>query len=81
MRISKEGRSCNRVYTMKILDTIAVLLVLIGALNWGFIGAASFNLITELFGTASFATRIIYILIGLAALYRLIIWARVKFSR
>jgi hypothetical protein len=59
---------------MKVLDYFAVLLVLIGALNWGFIGAASFNLITELFGSASVATRIIYVLIGLSAVYQIGLW-------
>lgn len=43
-------------------------LVLIGALNWGLVGAFNFNLVSVLFGIGML-TRIIYILVGLAALF------------
>jgi uncharacterized membrane protein YuzA (DUF378 family) len=54
---------------MRILDVIAAVLVVIGGLNWGLIGLADFNLVTFIFGD-HVLTRIIYILVGLAAVYQ-----------
>lgn len=54
---------------MKILDTIALILVIIGGLNWGLIGFFQYNLVDSLFGVASMLSRIIYALVGLASLY------------
>ena len=61
------------------LDLIAVILLLIGGLNWGFIGFFDYNLILDIFGMG--IARIIFILVGLSALYRIVIWARAKGSR
>lgn len=47
---------------------IATILVIIGALNWGLIGVADFNFVEHFFGMASMATRIIYVVVGLAGL-------------
>lgn len=52
------------------LDWIVLVLIIIGALNWGLVGAFSFNLITTIFG-ASVITTIVYILVGIAGLYEL----------
>ena len=54
---------------MKSLDIIALLLVIIGAINWGLIGFFRFDLISAMFGTYSTFTRIIYALVGIAGLY------------
>lgn len=54
---------------MKILDTIALLLVIIGAINWGLIGIFNFNLVETIFGGFSAISRIIYGLVGLAGLW------------
>lgn len=53
------------------MDLLAFILVIIGGLNWGLIGLFNFNLIEVLFG-ATIITTIIYILVGLAALYMLL---------
>ncbi len=53
---------------MKKLDLIACILVIIGALNWGLVGAFDFNLVTMLCGEASMLGRVVYILIGVAGL-------------
>ena len=45
---------------MKILDSIALTLVIIGAINWGLIGFFGFNLVSALFGSMSMLSRIIY---------------------
>ena len=54
---------------MKTFDLITFILVVIGGLNWGLFGIFSFDLITFIFGDKSLLTRVIYILIGLSALY------------
>ena len=54
---------------MKIIDTIALVLIIIGALNWGLIGIFNFNLVETIFGGFSVISRIIYILVGIAGLW------------
>lgn len=54
---------------MKTLDTIALILIVIGGINWGLIGLFQFNLVDSLFGTATILTRIIYSLVGIASIY------------
>ncbi|MFA6940480.1 MAG: DUF378 domain-containing protein [Clostridiaceae bacterium] len=56
---------------MKTLDIIALLLVIIGAVNWGLIGFFQFDLVAALFGTMTNFSRIIYALVGIAGLYSL----------
>jgi len=48
---------------------VALVLVIIGGLNWGLVGALNFNLVAAIFGEASILTRLIYVLVGLSALY------------
>jgi len=50
------------------LYVIALVLVLIGALNWGLVGAADFNLVEKMLGQ-SLITKIVYLLVGLSAVY------------
>ncbi|HHT63234.1 MAG: DUF378 domain-containing protein [Bacillota bacterium] len=53
-----------------ILDRIALILVIIGALNWGLIGIFNFDLVATIFGgQSSVLSRIVYSLVGLAGLY------------
>ena len=54
---------------MRFLDRIAIILVIIGGINWGLVGLFEFNLVSSLFGTFSALTRIIYCLVGIASLY------------
>ena len=54
---------------LNVLDWIAYILVIIGALNWGLVGLFNFNLVTFLFGSVPVLVAIIYILVGLAGLY------------
>jgi uncharacterized membrane protein YuzA (DUF378 family) len=60
---------------MKRLNTaemIALILVIVGGLNWGLVGAFKFNLVDELFGAGSALARIVYVIVGLATLYVII---------
>ena len=59
---------------MKALDIVAGILVIVGALNWGLVGAANFNLVTAIFGQTILAS-IVFILVGLAGAYQLFRWS------
>lgn len=55
---------------MRILDKIALTLVVIGGINWGLIGIFRFDLVAWIFGgQAAILSRIIYTLVGIAALW------------
>lgn len=54
---------------MKALDTTALVLVIIGAINWGLIGFFQFDLIVAIFGAMTTFGRIIYAIVGIAGLY------------
>jgi len=54
---------------MNALDWIAVILVIVGGLNWGLVGLFKFDLVAAIFGDMSTLSRIVYDLVGLAALY------------
>ena len=56
---------------MKVISLIAMILVLIGGLNWGLIGLFDLNLVAILFGTAILA-QLIYILVGVSALWLIV---------
>lgn len=50
-------------------DYIALTISIIGAVNWGLIGFFDFNLVSFLFGSMSWVSRVIYALVGLCGLY------------
>lgn len=54
---------------MKVIDTIALILIIIGAINWGLIGIFNFNLVDSIFGMMSVISRIIYALVGISGLW------------
>jgi uncharacterized protein len=54
---------------MKALDFTALILVVIGAINWGLIGFFRYDLIASLFGTMSAISRTIYAIVGICGLY------------
>jgi uncharacterized membrane protein YuzA (DUF378 family) len=62
------------VYDMKKLDVLAAALVLVGGLNWGLVALAEFDLVAWIcggmdFGETNAVSRIVYGLVGLAAVY------------
>lgn len=56
---------------MKSLDTVALVLVIVGGLNWLLVGLFQYNLVDSLFGVDSVLSRVVYVLVGLAALWML----------
>lgn len=63
---------------MKTLDYIALILVAIGAINWGLIGFFEFDLVRAIFGDMTVVSRIIYALVGIAGLYSLSFFGRLR---
>jgi uncharacterized membrane protein YuzA (DUF378 family) len=58
---------------VKLLNKIAFILVLIGAINWGLVGLFQFDLVAALFGgMSSLLSRIVYTLVGLSGVYLII---------
>jgi len=60
---------------MEIVNKIACLLVVIGALNWGLIGFFGFDLVAALFGMGGVLSMIVYDLVGLSAVWCVIRYA------
>lgn len=53
---------------MSYLSKLALALTIIGALNWGLVGAFDFDLVSFLFGPMSYLSRLVYILVGISAI-------------
>lgn len=58
---------------LNTLDWIAILLVIIGGLNWGLVGILHFDLVAAIFGEMSALSRIIYTVVGICAVYLAVI--------
>ena len=54
---------------MKVIDKIALLLIIIGAINWGLIGLFQFDLVATIFGEMSVISRIVYGVVGISGLW------------
>jgi uncharacterized protein len=67
---------------MKKIDVLAGILVVVGALNWGLVAVAEFDLVATIFGLdfgeTNAATRIVYGLVGAAAVYEVIQWPAMR---
>lgn len=64
---------------MAALDYVALVLLVVGGLNWAMVGLFDIDVVATLFGAGSPASRLIYVLVGIAALYS--IWTAAKMSR
>lgn len=58
---------------LNALDWIAVILLVIGGLNWGLVGAFNLDLVKAIFGNMTAFSRIIYVVVGISAVYVLAI--------
>ncbi|MBC7513360.1 MAG: DUF378 domain-containing protein [Herminiimonas sp.] len=63
---------------MKAAEWIPMLLLAVGGLNWGLIGLFNFNLVSFLFGEMTTLTRLVYVVVGLCALYSLYLSSRIS---
>jgi uncharacterized membrane protein YuzA (DUF378 family) len=64
---------------MSAVDYIAMALLIIGGLNWAMVGLFDVDIVARMLGSGSPATRIVYVLVGLSALYS--IWTAAKMGR
>lgn len=56
---------------MKALNLITLCLVIIGGLNWGLVGVLDLDLVSAIFGELTAASRVVYVLVGLSALWQI----------
>ena len=57
---------------MRAINTITLVLLIIGGLNWGLVGLFDFDLVAALLGDMSPLARIVYVLVGLSALWQIV---------
>ena len=55
---------------MKFINILTLILVIVGGLNWGLIGLFDFDLVAAIFGGGSALSRIVYVLVGLSAIWQ-----------
>lgn len=63
---------------LNTLDWVSLILVIIGGINWGLIGAFQFDVVSVIFGKTYMLARLVYLLVGLASLY--LIFTTLKLS-
>ncbi len=62
---------------MKTIDVLAAVLLVVGGLNWGLVGALDFDLVAAVFGSSALATAV-YGLVGLSALWQALQWRSIQ---
>ena len=67
---------------MRTLDVVATVLLVVGGLNWGLVGAARFDLVATIFGMhfgeTSVLSSAVYLLVGAAAVYQALSWKAIQ---
>lgn len=63
---------------MKVLNIIALTLVIIGAINWLLVGLFEFNLVDTIFGSMSIISRIIYVIVGISGLWSIAFYSKIS---
>ena len=66
---------------MSALDYIAMALLIIGGLNWAMVGLFDVDIVATIFGPGSPATRLVYVVVGLAALYSIYTTAKMATAK
>lgn len=57
---------------MRAINTVTLLLLIVGGLNWGLVGLLDFDLVAAIFGEMSVLSRIVYVLVGVSALVQIV---------
>lgn len=57
---------------MRTLNLFTLILTIVGGINWGLIALADFNLVSAIFGVDTVMTNLVYLIVGLSALYQLV---------
>ena len=58
---------------MRAINVITLVLLIVGGLNWGLVGLFGFDLVAALFGEMSPLSRIVYVLVGISAVWQLLV--------
>lgn len=66
---------------MLVLDYAAVALLIVGGLNWAMVALFDIDVVASLFGVMSMATRFIYLVVGIAALYAIYLISKMASAR
>jgi uncharacterized membrane protein YuzA (DUF378 family) len=77
MSTTLRSNATTEAHALGIADWIALVLMIVGAINWGLVGAFGFDLVAAIFGDMTTASRAVYVLVGLAGLYGISIPLRV----
>ena len=60
------------------LDVVSLILIIIGAVNWGLIGFFNLDVVSAIFGNMSMITRIIFAVVGIAGINSLVLFWKLK---
>ncbi len=71
-------RRIIKMSKLTTVDIVALVLLVVGGLNWGLVGIADTNLVDMIFGVGSMLSRLIYIVVGVAALYVAWLWMKLE---
>lgn len=63
---------------LAVVSVIALVLLIVGGLNWALVGLFNFDLVAAIFGDMSIVSRVVYVLVGAAALYALTLLPRLS---
>ena len=63
---------------MKSADIIAAILLVVGGLNWGLVGIFNVDLVAAIFGNGAALARVVYALVGVAAVYQGLQWKAIQ---
>ena len=63
---------------MKTFDVLCAVLLVVGRLNWGLVGLFGFDLVAGIFGDMRALSRIVYLLVGIAAVYQGLSWKSIQ---
>ncbi|MFA5777050.1 MAG: DUF378 domain-containing protein [Parcubacteria group bacterium] len=55
------------------LDWVAIIILIIGGLNWGLVGIFGFDLVKAIFGDMSILSRIVYLIVGISSVYAIVL--------
>ena len=70
--LDRADRRSHEAGGTRSLDLLAMLLMIIGGVNWGLVGLFQYDVVAHLFGDMTPASRTVYVLVGLAALYGIV---------
>lgn len=63
---------------LNIVDTIAIILAVVGGLNWGLVGLIDIDVVAAVLGVGTLLSRVVYILVGLAAVYLAVVSVKLE---